>query len=298
MATVLSYLMVILVWTTTPLTIKWSAEAGAPLGALMLRMALAAVLCAGLLWLRGGRLDWSRRATLGYVAALPGIFVSMMLSYLAARQLPSGLISVMFGLAPLLSGILLQCLPGSVRLQWPHWLACVLGFCGLALVFHDSLRADAALLVPLLMMLASVTCFAASAIAVQRVGSGQPPLNQTFGSLVLAAPLFMLVWWVSGEPLSIPLTVRGSWSVLYLAVIGSLVGLLCYYFILTRLSVATVSLVTFITPVLAVAVGVAFNNEQFGSGLWGGVALILLSLATYLLGDLRRRRRHRAALAG
>ena len=36
MPTRLAYLIVVLVWASTPLAIKWSAEAGAPIGSVML----------------------------------------------------------------------------------------------------------------------------------------------------------------------------------------------------------------------------------------------------------------------
>ncbi len=59
MPTSAAYLIVVLVWATTPLAIKWSAEAGAPVGSVLLRMAIA--LLAGLVVLvamrRGLRRD-------------------------------------------------------------------------------------------------------------------------------------------------------------------------------------------------------------------------------------------------
>ncbi|MDC8805090.1 DMT family transporter [Halomonas pacifica] len=292
-----AYLTVVLVWATTPLAIKWSAEAGAPVGSVWLRMAIAAVLAVLILRLLGRGLPRSRRALLSYAVAVPGVFGAMALSYRASMSLPSGLLSVMFGLAPLISGLILQALPGATRLKPWHWLGCLLGVVGLAVIFADSLGAGVDQLGALAMMVAAVTLFSGSGIAVQRVAAGLPPLEQTAGALLLSMPCFALLWLASGEPLMVPLTPRGLWAVLYLALFGSLIGFLCYYLILSRLAAATVALVTLITPVLALGLGMALNGERPSLSMWLGAALILVALGAYLFGDrLARRAAKRAAV--
>ncbi|NLC21211.1 MAG: DMT family transporter, partial [Halomonadaceae bacterium] len=152
-------------------------------------------------------------------------------------------------------------------------------------VFANSLVLGAALVPALLMMLLAVTLFSISGIAVQRVAAGLGPLEQTLGALGLSLPCFFVLWLASGEPLSIPLSTRGFWSVLYLALFGSLVGFLCYFLILSRLTAATVALVTLITPVLALGIGMLLNQEQPSLSMLIGAALILLALGAYLFGD-------------
>src|SRR5690606_28098985 len=103
------------------------------------------------------------------------------------------------------------------------WIGCALGVAGLAVVFADSLTLGGhQQLTALIMMLAAVTLFSASGIAVQRVAAGLQPLTQTVGALAMSMPCFLVIWLASGEPLWIPLTHRGLWAVLYLALFGSL----------------------------------------------------------------------------
>ena len=285
MSTGLAYLTVVLVWATTPLAINWSAEAGAPIGSVWLRMLLATLI--GMLLLRalGGRMRWHRDALRSYGAAVPGVFGAMSLSYAASLHVPSGLISVMFGLAPLISGMMMQMLPGSVRLRFWHWVGCGLGVLGLLVIFSDALVPGSTALRGVLMLLGAVICFCGSGIAVQRVAAGLPPLNQTLGALTLSLPLYGALWLVSGEPLAVHLTPRGMVAVVYLALFGSLLGFLCYFLILSRLSAATVALVTLITPVLALTLGMLLNNEQPGPALFVGAGLILVALGAYLFAD-------------
>lgn len=248
MNTLVAYLIVIAVWATTPLGIKWSGEALPAFAAAGSRMAIAAAL--GLLWLAARRqgLPLHRRALSSYAAALPGIFGAMGCSYMAARDLPSGLISVVFGLAPLISGLMMQWLPGGTRLNGWHWLACLLGLAGLA------------------------------------------PMQQTVGGLLFSLPLYALAMWLSGQGFDYSGDQRGLGAIVYLAVFGSLLGFYCYFQVLARLPAATVALVTLITPVLALMLGAALNDELLGARVLAGAAVIVAALGLYLLGDRRVRR--------
>ncbi|EKF74633.1 hypothetical protein A11A3_07433 [Alcanivorax hongdengensis A-11-3] len=296
MPTLAAYLIVVMVWATTPLGIKWSGEALPPLAAAGVRMAIAAAL--GLLWLAWRRqaLPLHGRAWLSYLAALPGIFGAMACSYMGATHLPSGLISVIFGLAPLLSGLMLQALPGSVRLNGWHWSACLLGLGGLMLVFDDSLvrlfdgSRPGERGAGLLWVLAAVSLFAGSGIAVQRVAAGLQPMQQTVGGLLLSLPCYGLAMWVAGQDFSYSGNARGLAAIIYLALFGSLLGFYCYFQILARLPAATVALVTLITPVLALSLGSALNGESLGITVLVGALLIVLALGLFLLGDHRVRR--------
>ncbi len=290
-----AYLIVVLVWASTPLAIKWSAEAGAPVGSVMLRMLIALLIGLAVLFALGRRLRRDRRALASYAAAVPGVFGAMALSYHASMSLPSGMMSVMFGMAPLISGLILQALPGATKLRRWHWLGCGLGVLGLAVVFADSLALGRDQLAALAMMLAAVTLFSGSGIAVQRVAAGLGPLEQTLGALAFSLPCFLALWLTSGESLTIPLSPRGLWSVLYLALFGSLLGFLCYFLILSRLPAATVALVTLITPMLALTLGMTLNREQPSATMLAGAALILVALGAYLFGDRLARLKAEAA---
>ncbi|MFP1677996.1 DMT family transporter [Alloalcanivorax sp. C16-2] len=305
MNTLAAYLIVIAVWATTPLGIKWSGEALPAFAAAGSRMALAAAL--GLLWLlaRGQGLPLHRRALTSYGAALPGIFGAMGCSYMAARDLPSGLISVVFGMAPLISGVMMQWLPGGQRFNGWHWGACLLGLAGLALVFGDSLGTlwGGVEVVDrrgrgMLWILSAVTLFALSGIVVQRVGAGLAPMQQTVGGLLLSLPLYGAALLATGQGVAWSGDVRGLGAIVYLAVFGSLVGFYCYFLVLTRLPAATVALVTLITPVLALSLGALLNDEQLGPRVLAGAAVIVAALGFYLFGDRRVRRQVVSATVG
>src|SRR5690606_2335661 len=103
-----AYLAVLVVWSTTPLAVVWSSETVHPVMAAGLRMALAAVL--GWLLVRAFRLElpWHKAALRSYSYSVLAVFGAMFCTYLAVAYIPSGLISVLYGLSPMVSGLLGQ----------------------------------------------------------------------------------------------------------------------------------------------------------------------------------------------
>ena len=228
MPTGLAYLIVVLVWATTPLAIKWSAEALPPVMAAMSRMMLAVAIGLPWLWLQGKRLEWHGQAVRAYLAAVPGVFGAMALSYLASSYVPSGMISVMFGLAPLLSGLMMQVLPGNTRLNAWHWGGCLVGVAGLAVVFADGLRGDGHIVIGVLLLFGAVSGFAGTGILVKRQSIQMHPLAHTLGALTISLPLYGLLSFGLGEHAQLGSNIHGLWAILYLAIFGSLVGFFKY----------------------------------------------------------------------
>src|SRR5690606_41594307 len=119
----------------------------------------------------------TRYAVRAYVVARPGVFGAMALSYLASQYVPSGLISVMFGLAPLLSGLVMQALPGNVRLNAWHWAGCLTGVLGLAVVFLDGMAANSDMVIGTLFLLGAVSGFVVTGLFAQPYVHGRQPLR-------------------------------------------------------------------------------------------------------------------------
>ena len=79
---------------------------------------------------------------------------------------------------------------------------------------------------------------------------------------------------------------RSLASIVYLALFGSLIGFVSYFYVLQKLSPSTVALVTLITPVFAIVLGALLNNEVVGLSLVAGASCIVLGLVIYHWGDV------------
>ena len=71
-------------------------------------------------------------------------------------------------------------------------------------------------------------------------------------------------------------------SIIYLAVLGSVIAFLCYFWLLKRISVMTLSLITFVTPVVAIAIGVLFFGESMTTIIAIGTAMILSGIVAVI----------------
>jgi drug/metabolite transporter (DMT)-like permease len=67
-----------------------------------------------------------------------------------------------------------------------------------------------------------------------------------------------------------------------------LLGFSLYYFLIHAIEASTVSLITLITPVTALLLGMWLNNEAISTHVIMGTACILLGLISFQWGDKLR----------
>lgn len=285
MTLVFAYLAVILVWSTTPLAIVWSSASISPSMALLLRMMIALILALIIAKAANVRLPWHKAALQLYCYSAIGIAGGMFFTYLAASSVPSGLISLVFGLSPLLSGVFSQLIIKEKPLTLIKKIALLMAFSGLLIVCFDNLSMEKTNVLGLLYVFTAVLLFSLSGVMVKSVELTINPLASTIGTLLVTMPFFILAWWIMDGSFTVETwTAKSIWSIVYLGVFGSLLGFMAYFYVLQRLSASTVSLVTLITPTIAIALGSQLNNEVISQQLIMGAMLILLGLVFYLFG--------------
>ena len=281
-----AYLAVLLIWSTTPLGIIWSSESINPTMAVLLRMLIAVVLGSAIIFFRKIELPWNMQATRLYSYSALGIFGGMSFSYLAAEYLTSGVLSLVFGLAPMFSAILARRILAEPKTSLLKKIAMLLSFAGLAFVCADNLSLDGDSIYGLAYILIAVFLFSLSGVLVKSISLAIHPMATTVGSLLLALPLFLINWLLLDGSLDISQwQLRSIWATIYLGVFGSLIGFFAYFFILQRLTASTVALITLITPIIALTLGANLNNEIINSKLIFGALLVILGLSIYYWGE-------------
>lgn len=283
----LAYVGLVLIWSTTPLAVVVSLRDLHPIWAMGLRFLLAAVIAGVCLRVAGLRLSWDKAAWRVYGAAFLSMFGTMLFTYLGASTVPSGMISVLFGLSPLLVGLFGQLLPGGQRLALGQWGGLALGLVGLAVVMGvDQLHLSE--LRGLLYVLTGVSCYVGSVLWLKRLRSDVHPLAQTTVAIWLSAvaSLLVLPFYVVEAPTHQPHLISLI-GLLYSASIASIVAMLCYFFLIRHLSANSVALTSLLTPVLAVLLGMLVNGERFRPTTALGMATIVAGLLLYYLHDLR-----------
>jgi drug/metabolite transporter (DMT)-like permease len=285
-----AYISVIIIWSTTPLAIQWSGDDVGYLFGITSRMTLGmatALLVAAVL---GVRLPWHADARRTYLAAGLGMFIAMLAVYRASRMIPSGWIAVIFGLAPMITGLMAHYwLPGKA-LNPTRVAGMLVGLCGMAMMLVGADSAGPGAAAGIAIMVVSVTAYSASAIAVQRIAADIPALATTVGGLLVTVALLGIVYIASGEPLPVQIPVRAAAAIVYLGVIGSVLGFALYYYILRQVEATRVALITLITPVIALLLGRLLNGEAIQPVIWFGTAVILGGLLLFEYGHVALRR--------
>lgn len=286
MSVPISYLVVVVIWSTTPLGILWSSETVSPTMAVLLRMVISAIIGLFLLRVMGVTLPWHRKAFKLYSFSVVGVFGGMLFSYLSGQYITSGMISLVFGLSPILSGILSHKILGTSKLSFYKKVGMLLAVSGLFLVFYNSIGLEQIAWQGVVYILLAVFLFSLSGVLVKSVNINIHPAATTVGTLCLSIPLFGIAWLLLDGTLPV-----SNWSqkslgaIVYLALFGSLLGFFAYYYILQKLSATTVALITMITPIIALLLGYLFNGEALTWQIVLGTAHVVLGLGLYLLAD-------------
>ena len=283
----IAYLAVLLIWSTTPLGIVWSSESISPTMAVLLRMVIAVVLGSMIIVIRKIELPWHKQAMRLYAFSALGIFGGMSFSYLAAGYLSSGILSLVFGLAPAFSAILARRILAEPKISTLRKLSMTLSFIGLGFVCAENFSLNGDSIYGFIFVLIAVFLFSLSGVLVKSVSLAIHPMATTVGALTLSLPLFIINWLLLDGSIDISQwQVRSIWATLYLGVFGSLIGFFAYFFVLQRLTASTVALITLITPVIALTLGTVLNDEVIHSKLIIGALLVISGLAIYHWGEL------------
>jgi len=284
MSVPVAYVTVILIWSTTPLAVKWSTQglgfAFAVAARMSVGLALAAVLVAA--WRVG--FPFHRRARLSYLAGGLGIFGAMTLTYWGVQYIHSGLVSVLFGLTPLVTGLIAMRWLEGESLTLTKLAGILFGLAGLFVIFGDSQDIGGARAVMgIAALLAAVVIYSASLVWIKHIGDDSPPLATTAGSLAVSLPFFGVIWWLTDGHLPSHVPVRAGMAVAYLGVFGSVLGFALYYYVIKHMEAGNVALITLVTPVFALLLGSALNGEDVSAKVWLGAVLIGLGLSVHWL---------------
>ncbi|MDD1626536.1 MAG: DMT family transporter [Methylococcaceae bacterium] len=281
----LSYITIILLWATTPLAIKWSGEGPGFLFGVTARMAIGTVCVLIILTLIRQRLPLHRKARLTYLAVALQIYGSMLPVYWAAQFIPSGWISVIFGLTPLMTALLAAIFLGERSLTPGKLLAYGLGVSGLVIMFGSALQLGYEAVLGIGGVLISVFLQSASSVWIKRIAAKLPALSQVTGGLLLALPAYLLTWGIADGHWPALLTPTSLAAIIYLGVIATTLGFVLYYYLLTHLPATQVALITLVSPLLALMLGHSINHEPLTMKVITGTLLILSALIMHTFFD-------------
>jgi drug/metabolite transporter (DMT)-like permease len=280
-----AFVSVILIWSTTPLAIKWSSLGVGFSFAVFLRMAIGMLLCVILLVAFRVRVPLHRKALHAYAAGGLSMFGAMALTYWSSQFVSSGMIAVLYGLSPLITSLGAMLWLEEEALTTSKLAGMLMGVLGLFFVFRGGLGLGAGSMAGLVALFLAVVSQSLGLVWLKRIGDDSPPLAMTLGILVVALPLFFAAWWMIDGNVPIAIPERAVAATLYLGTFGSVLGFALYYYLIKHMEAGRIALITLITPVIALLLGHGLNNEAVLPQVWLGTASIVFGLCLHRWGE-------------
>ena len=227
----------------------------------------------------------------GWYKRLRGFFVvaifNAIIPYLAIswgeEHISSGMAAILNATTPLVVALVSQWWPGGERLTWPRVIGVVIGFIGVGiLVGPATLSTDSSMLYLLgaLAALLGSASYAFGGLFASRLLSGlpqlQPAIGQTGMGAVILAP-------IAGIALAVqpPTHAPSFWAIasaLALALGGTSLAYICYYWLIERVGPTRTLIVTYLLPCMALVYGALLLHEPVGLNAIGGLVLVLTGI--------------------
>jgi len=284
MSVPIAYIGIVLIWSTTPLAIKWSGESAGFLFGVSFRMFISVLICAVIMSFMSRRLEWHPKALKVYFVSSIGIFGSMMSVYWGAQFVESGLISVIFGLTPIATGLLAIVWLKEEAFSFSKAIGLVLGISGISIIFSRGVTFGELSLLGISAIVFAMILHSVSTVWMKQVQGNIKSLDAVYGGLLVSLPMYAIAWLVLDQPWPDSISDRSLIAISYLGIMGSVVGFMLFFYVLQNISASRVGLIPLLTPTLALILGSQLNNETIPLIVWMGSALIMLGMSIYQWG--------------
>ena len=285
----MTYALLVFIWATTPLAIVWSVSDLHMLWALVLRFFIALPLAIILLLLLKVKFPHHLQAWHSYLAGSFSLIGSQIFTYIATAYLSSGIIALMFGLTPIIAGLIGRFV-FQLHLARIQWIGMTVSILGLGIICFGSETQHVHPL-GIVLMLFSVLTYTMSIFWVKKVNAQVEPVAQATGSILVStiAALCIVPFIWQYVPTSLP-SLKSIAALLYTVIMASLIAMFCYFKLVQNIQATTLSLTTVMTPMIALLIGALLNQEALSVMVFVGALVLLSGLVLYFYRDLKASR--------
>lgn len=278
------------IWGTTYLAIAFAVRSMPPFISGVARFALAGGLMYAWLRLRNPRPFAG--VNIGMMA-LTGMLLSGMgngFVIWAQQGIPSGIAALIVAAVPMLVLIFDWAFFSKRAPTKQALLGIAVAIAGVAtIVMHTRVLSGNAHPLYLASMVVATTGWSIGTLMQKRWATTATVLSFTCGQMLFGAAFQLLMSIVTGEwarfdPAAI--TPSSMVAVLYLVVFGSIVGLNCYLWLLTRVPAPKVATYALVNPVVALILGAVVLGERVTPLALAAAALVLVGVALIVFQDL------------
>ncbi|EJL27701.1 DMT family transporter [Brevibacillus sp. BC25] len=279
----LNYVVMCLIFGTTFLAIKVGIDAGAPpFFSAGIRFFLAGViLFSFMLWKKQARLSLLLHKEMFFtgIGLTFGTFATL---YWAEQHISSGIAAILSATAPLMV-MLLQTGISRQKLSAISWAGCLVGFAGVVLLIlpgATTISFSFLWLAGCIAVLFGQIFYSAGAVysrsVIQRFQDTSPIALNAAQMMYGGAMLLVLSLFTEQVHIESMLTANAIISLLYLIVVGSMMGHTIFYWLVAKTNPVFPSTWLYISPLIALSLGVILYNEPlYLLSLAGGITIIV-----------------------
>lgn len=274
------YVLLCFIWGSTWLAIRISLESFTPFLSGGLRFLIASIAIFIIMRLKGITLQKDKLSIKLYLQmGFLSFVIPFGLVYWAEQFVPSGLASVLFGVYPFFVAIFSYFMIPNEKIGIGKTVGMILGFSGIIIIFSDSFSFTLSdYLLGMFSVMLSGIMQAYIAVTLKKYGKHLNPLSMNFIPMLIAGIAGTLIGLFAEDMSKVSFEENGILAVLYLAIFGSVVTFTSFYWLMKRINVVILSLIAFITPIVALLLGWIFYNEVFTTHHLIGSALVLIGL--------------------
>jgi drug/metabolite transporter (DMT)-like permease len=263
-----------IVWGVPYLFIKIAVDHGVTAPVLAWgRVTLGALVLLGLAWSAGtlgslrGRWHWL------LAFAIAEIVIPFPMLAIGEERVPSSLAAIMVATVPLIGAVLAMRFDHSERPTPICALGLLIGFCGVVALVGLDVGGRGGELLGVGAIMLTATGYAIGPMLIKLRLSGLDP-RATMGASLALASLVLAPWAALDEPSHVP-SAGAIGAVIVLGLLCTAGGFVVYAILIGEAGSSRATVITYVNPVVAVALGVALLGEQPGAGAVAGLLLIL-----------------------
>lgn len=279
MTNLLLFAATVVIWGLTWIAIAFQIGQVPPLASVFYRFALAALVFLAVL-AATGRLRVPARRDAPFIAlqALCLFSCNFLCFYNGARFIPSGLEAVIFSLATVFNAVNARVFFGE-KISPRAVVAGALGVVGVALMFAHDLIVEMNVNVlkgVALSALGTMFFSLGNMLSRRNHAAGVPVEIANAWGMAIGALILFCGAIATGTPFVAPPDAAYMWSLLYLAIFGSVIGFTTYLMLVARIGPAKAAYTTVLFPLVALAASTIYEGYQWTAPALIGVALALL----------------------
>ncbi len=273
------------IWGSTWLFIKLGLEDLPPLSFAGIRFLIAFTVLAAVVAVR--RLPLPRKRSDWGIIAITG-FLSFTLNYgllfWGEQHVSSGLASVLQATIPLFGLVMAHQFLPAERMTAAKVFGVLLGLAGVAVIFSNqmSVESSRALWGSAAIVLGAFAVSLSNVIIKARGGHFEPAVLAAGQMIFGLIPLLVVGFLMEGTPLNFRWTKLAVISLFYLALVGSSLAFMLFSWLVRHMAVTNTMLISLVTPVIAVLLGMGTIGERVtvrmvvgGAGILMGIGMIV-----------------------